>query len=183
MALARRCGGDVGRVFELRQRIFRTHGPSRAIGIVCKADIRRGQEKHFVIDLRAPVGQAVLGFGTEVEHRTLIIDAALGGDRLTQLIGVNLDPIRFERFAATVDVVVSDDTGRLHVGLEADHGAIALLGLLQLGNALNDVVRASTHELFPKGLLTVGFNGFAHPSAFELGLACAKCGIGHDWTS
>lgn len=96
---------------------------------------------------------------------------------------MNLDPIGFERFAATVDVVIPNDTGRLHVGLQADHGAIALLGLLQFGDALDNVVRTGAHELFPKGLFTVRLDGFAHPSAFELGLACAKCGIGHDWTS
>ena len=76
MTLARRRGGYVGGVFELRQRILGADRTGRAIRVVGEADVRCGEEQQVIVDLCAPVGQRVFRFGTEVQHRALIIDAA-----------------------------------------------------------------------------------------------------------
>jgi hypothetical protein len=110
----------------------------------------RGQEHHVVVDLSLPVGQRVLGFGAEIIDRLLVIDAALAANRLAELVRMNFDPIGLDGFAPAVDVVVSDDAGRLQVGLQADHGAVALFGLLQLGDAVDDAVGGRPGEFFPE---------------------------------
>lgn len=88
--------------------------------------------------------------------------------------------VEFTGYRRSASPLDNEGRGLKHVGLQADHGSITLLGLLQFGDALDNVVRTGAHELFPEGLFTVRLDGFAHPSALELGLACAKCGIGHD---
>ena len=158
VAIAGRRSSNIGSEFELSQRVFCARRASRTVSVVGVADIAGRQKLQLVIDLYLPIGKAVLGFGAEVEHRALVINAALAGHRFAELVGMNLDPVRFQRFAAAVDVVVANNAGSAHIGFQANHGPVSLFGALQFRDALDDVVCAFSGEFFPKGIIPVGLD-------------------------
>ena len=141
----------------------------RAVGLLGVADAGHGLECQLVHAVGEPVAQHVAAVATELDDGLLVGHAAFVAVGVTQLVDADDLVKGLHRFFVAFQRAVARHAVAGQVGQQRDDCAGALLGLLQLGDVLNQAVRALAQEAVDEGVVAGLFPQVHRPDGLLLG--------------
>ena len=141
----------VGGEFEVLQVRTDTHATVVVHGV---SHTRHGQESDLVDTIRGPVSQLVTRLLAERDDGLLVGHAAFVVVGVTHLVDTDHLIVRLQTLFVALQGAITNHTVAFHVGNQGDHGASALLRLLQLGDVLDDGVFGLAEEFVDEGQIS-----------------------------